>query len=72
MIGDRGFKDIWLTDNPSLMMDIKPYMKNFLQMSLEMNRCTSMARSMMGRVDVEGSEVYQELLGKGYPMKKET
>lgn len=69
-VGGRVAKELWLTADPSLMNDIKPYMNKFLQMSQDIRRCTSMRRSMMGAVDLEGSEAYQKLLEKGYPMKE--
>ena len=69
-VGGRVAKEVWLTSDSSLMSDIKPYMKKFLQMSQEMTRCASMGRRMMGRVDLEGSEAYQKLMEVGYPMRE--
>jgi len=69
-VGGRVAKELWLTSDSSLMGDIKPYMNKFLQMSQEMSRCTSMRKSMMGGVDLEGSESYQKLMEKGYPMRE--
>ena len=69
-VGGRVAKEIWLTNDSAFMKDVKPYMNKFLQMSREMTRCTSMGRSMMGGFDVESSEAYQTLLGKGYPMRE--
>ena len=66
----RVAKEIWLTNDSSLMNDIKPYMNKFLQMSQEMTRCTSVGRRMMGRIDLESSENYQKLMEKGFPLRE--
>jgi len=65
----RVAKEVWLTNDSSLMNDIKPYMNKFLQMSQEMIRCTSVGRRMMGGFDLESSENYQKLMGKGFPLR---
>ena len=66
----RVAKEIWLTNDSSLMNDIKPYMNKFLQMSQEMTRCTSLGRRMMGGFDLESSENYQKLMKKGFPLRE--
>ena len=69
-VNGRLAKEVWLTNDLSLMKDIKPYMAKFLKMSQEMSRCTSMRRSMMGGFDLEGSQAYQKLMEKGYPLRE--
>jgi hypothetical protein len=66
----RVAKEIWLTNDSSLMNDIKPYMNKFLQMSQEMTRCTSVGRRMMGGINLESSEAYQKLMEKGFPLRE--
>ena len=68
-VGGRVAKEVWLTADSSLMNDIKPYMNKFLEMSREMKRCTSMG-GMMGGPNVEGSEAFQSLMEKGFPLKE--
>ena len=70
-VDGRPRKEVWLTSDPALMQDLKPYLSKILEMS-DMSRCGMEGMGMMGgEFDVESSDEYQKLMHQGYPLREQ-